>query len=69
MSTALECGDAELVEQSRVGNQAAFGRIVARYQSLICSLAYNGTGSLSRSEDLATVTSAGRAGSGCTAFW
>ncbi|MGO9200708.1 MAG: RNA polymerase sigma factor, partial [Limisphaerales bacterium] len=56
MSTALECGDAELVEQSRAGDQAAFGRIVARYQSLVCSLAYNATGSLSRSEDLAQET-------------
>jgi hypothetical protein len=44
--------DAELVTQSRTGNQRAFGEIVARYQSLLCSLAYSATGNLSRSEGL-----------------
>ena len=48
--------DADLVRQSRAGNRDAFGRIVARYQSLVCSLAYSATGSLSRSEDLAQET-------------
>jgi RNA polymerase sigma factor (sigma-70 family) len=48
-----ESSDAELVAQSLVGNRDAFGRIVARYQSLLCSLAYSATGSLSQSEDLA----------------
>lgn len=33
--------DAELVARSLVGNSEAFGQIVARYQSLICSLAYS----------------------------
>ena len=45
--------DAELVAQTRRGDGDAFGRIVARYQGLICALAYNATGSLAQSEDLA----------------
>ncbi|HUP02821.1 MAG TPA: sigma-70 family RNA polymerase sigma factor [Bryobacteraceae bacterium] len=45
--------DAELVAQTRRGDGDAFGRIVARYQALICALAYNVTGSVARSEDLA----------------
>ena len=48
--------DAELVAQSLAGNRDAFGQIVTRYQSLICSLAYSATGSLCRSEDLAQET-------------
>ena len=38
------------------GNRDAFGQIVARYQSLICSLAYSATGSFGQSEDLAQET-------------
>src|ERR1700684_4475022 len=49
-------GDAELVAQSLAGNRDAFGQIVSRYQSLICSLAYSATGSLGQSEDLAQET-------------
>src|SRR5476649_1475015 len=49
----LEHADAELVAQARHGDRDAFGRIVARYQALICALAYNATGSLTQSEDLA----------------
>src|ERR1041385_3584251 len=48
--------DTELVARSLVGNSEAFGQIVARYQSLICSLAYSATGSLGQSEDLAQET-------------
>ena len=48
--------DSELVKDSLMGNREAFGRIVGRYQTLICSLAYSGTGSLSQSEDLAQET-------------
>jgi RNA polymerase sigma factor (sigma-70 family) len=48
--------DAELVSESLNGNRDAFGQIVARYQSLVCSLAYSATGSLSQSEDLAQET-------------
>ena len=45
--------DAELVRASLAGDRDAFGQIVARYQSLVCSLAYSATGSLSQSVDLA----------------
>ncbi len=48
--------DAELVTKTREGNRDAFGQIVSRYQSLICSLAYSATGSLGQSEDLAQET-------------
>jgi RNA polymerase sigma factor (sigma-70 family) len=48
--------DADLVMASLSGNRDAFGQIVARYQSLICSLAYSATGSLGTSEDLAQET-------------
>jgi len=48
--------DAELVHKSLAGNRDAFGQIVARYQSLVCSLAFSATGSLSQSEDLAQDT-------------
>src|SRR3954469_1348549 len=48
--------DADLVAASLAGNRDAFGQIVARYQSLICSLAYSATGNLSQSEDLAQET-------------
>jgi hypothetical protein len=45
--------DAELVADSLAGDREAFGRIVERYQRLLCSLAYSATGCLSESEDLA----------------
>jgi RNA polymerase sigma factor (sigma-70 family) len=48
--------DSELVTRSLAGNRDAFGWIVVRYQSLLCSLAYSATGSLSQSEDLAQET-------------
>ena len=48
--------DAELVAQSLAGSHDAFRQIVERYQTLICSLAYCGTGSVSQSEDLAQET-------------
>src|SRR5580698_3622111 len=49
----MENADQELVAQARRGDRDAFGRIVTRYQALICALAYNATGSLAQSEDLA----------------
>src|SRR5437879_10228227 len=52
----MDSSDSELVIQSLAGNRDAFGWIVARYQSLLCSLAYSTTGSLSQSEDLAQET-------------
>jgi RNA polymerase sigma factor (sigma-70 family) len=48
--------DSDLVSGSLSGNRDAFGQIVSRYQSLVCSLAYSATGSLSQSEDLAQDT-------------
>ncbi|MBM3821787.1 MAG: sigma-70 family RNA polymerase sigma factor [Verrucomicrobia bacterium] len=45
--------DLELWERSRGGDREAFGRIVERYQSLLCSVAFSSCGSLARSEDLA----------------
>jgi len=51
-----EANDAELVARSLRGNHDAFGQIVVRYQALVCSLAYNRTGSLPQSEDVAQET-------------
>src|SRR5262245_31709537 len=51
-----ETTDASLVSESLAGNREAFGRIVGKYQTLICSVAYSGTGSLTQSEDLAQET-------------
>jgi RNA polymerase sigma factor (sigma-70 family) len=59
MTTAMSApanNDADLVAASLSGNRDAFGHIVSRYQSLICSLAYSATGSLGTSEDLAQET-------------
>lgn len=49
-------GDAELVGLCLSGDRDAFGRIVERYQSLVCALAYSACGDLARSEDLAQET-------------
>jgi RNA polymerase sigma factor (sigma-70 family) len=56
MTSTAEMPDDQLVAQSLDGNRDAFGRIVSRYQSLICSLAYSATGSLGQSDDLAQET-------------
>jgi RNA polymerase sigma factor (sigma-70 family) len=56
MNLAPPPHDSELVGASLSGNRDAFGQIVSRYQSLICSLAYSATGSLGQSEDLAQDT-------------
>ncbi len=53
ITQALGNNDAQLVECALAGDRAAFGMIVKRYQSLVCSITYNATGSLSLSEDLA----------------
>lgn len=53
-SSALEeLGDASLVIDSLGGDRQAFGKIVTRYQRLLCSLAYSSLGNLSESEDVA----------------
>jgi RNA polymerase sigma factor (sigma-70 family) len=48
--------DTQLVEWSLTGDRDAFRQIVERYQSLVCSITYNATGSLTLSEDLAQET-------------
>jgi RNA polymerase sigma factor (sigma-70 family) len=53
---ATEPTDSDLVANSLNGSCDAFRRIVERYQTLICSLAYSATGSVSRSEDMAQET-------------
>jgi RNA polymerase sigma factor (sigma-70 family) len=52
----VEANDTQLVSESLTGNREAFGHIVTRYQTLICSLAYSATGSFSQSQDLAQET-------------
>ncbi|MGA2176794.1 MAG: sigma-70 family RNA polymerase sigma factor [Verrucomicrobiota bacterium] len=54
--SAAKDNNAGLVMKSLAGNRDAFGQIVAQHQSLICSLAYSATGSLTQSEDLAQET-------------
>ena len=48
--------DVQLVEWSLTGDRDAFRKIVERYQSLVCSITYNATGSLTLSEDIAQET-------------
>src|SRR6266542_2444873 len=43
---AATVNDAQLVAASLAGDRQAFGQIVERYQNLVCSIAYNATGSL-----------------------
>jgi RNA polymerase sigma factor (sigma-70 family) len=56
MSDAETLDDARLVELGLLGNHDAFGRLVARYQSPICALAYSACGDIAHSEDLAQKT-------------
>lgn len=53
MQTAIPNSDSDLIEASRDGDKAAFGQLVTRYQSLVCSVAYNRCGDVASSEDLA----------------
>ena len=48
--------DAQWVELCLNGDRDAFGRIVERYQSRVCALAYSACGDLARSEDFAQET-------------
>jgi RNA polymerase sigma factor (sigma-70 family) len=48
--------ESELLEASLAGSTEAFRAIVERYQSLICGIAYSGTGDLGKSEELAQET-------------
>jgi RNA polymerase sigma factor (sigma-70 family) len=54
--SATDNNEAGLVTLSVAGDREAFGQIVAHHQSLICSLAYCATGSLTQSEDIAQET-------------
>lgn len=45
--------DTELIQRCRQGDESAYGQIVQRYQSLVCSVAYSRCGDLGMSEDLA----------------
>ncbi len=51
--TIDDASDAELVAACLAGSREAYGRIVGRYQRLLCSLAYSAVGSVSESEDIA----------------
>lgn len=51
-----DASDAELVAASIAGDRGAFAEIVARHQSLICSVAYSSSGGLHLSEDIAQET-------------
>jgi RNA polymerase sigma factor (sigma-70 family) len=48
--------DAELLDASRRGEHAAFGRLVERYQSLVCAVSFGATGDRALSEDVAQET-------------
>ncbi|HEV8543454.1 MAG TPA: sigma-70 family RNA polymerase sigma factor [Verrucomicrobiae bacterium] len=48
--------DEQLYELASAGDCEAFGKIVQRYQTLICSVAYSACGRLGASEDLAQQT-------------
>ena len=56
LQTSPVTSDEELFRLSRDGDREAFGRIVERYQTLVCSLAYSACGNFSGSEDLAQET-------------
>lgn len=45
--------DTELVGAAASGDSQAFGEIVTRYQSLVCAIAYSGTGDRALSEEVA----------------
>lgn len=48
--------DADLVAATLAGDRRAYGRIVERYQRLLCSLAFSATGGVAQSEDIAQET-------------
>jgi RNA polymerase sigma factor (sigma-70 family) len=53
MSAVLEPTDPELVALARSGDHASYGRLVARHQTLVVSLAYSICGDFARSQDIA----------------
>ncbi len=48
--------DTQLVSLAIAGNRESFGTIVAKYQSLVCSIALGATGDVVESEDVAQET-------------
>jgi len=48
--------DIEILDACLAGDRNVFGEIVERYQSLVCAIAYNATGDLDQSEELAQET-------------
>ena len=48
--------DTELVQAVAAGDTPAFGEIVTRYQSLVCAIAFSGTGDFARAEEVAQET-------------
>ncbi len=48
--------DGELIAASRRGERAAFGKLVARYQDVVCTVSYSTTGDWPLSEDVAQDT-------------
>lgn len=51
-----EMTDAELVAASRRGERAAFGKLIERYQDVVCAVSFSSTGNWSLSEDVAQDT-------------
>lgn len=49
----VETNDSNLVMYSLGGDRDAFCKIVSRYQTLLCSLAYSSVGDIKHSEDIA----------------
>jgi RNA polymerase sigma factor (sigma-70 family) len=56
MQTGHPTSDATLVAAALEGCAQSFRQIVERYQALVCSLTYSGTGSLNQSQELAQET-------------
>ncbi len=56
MASTAANDDVALVRATLAGDREAFGRIVARYQALICTVTYSATGNLDQSKDLAQET-------------
>src|SRR5262245_48780289 len=56
LQTSPAVSDEQLWRLSCEGDREAFTRIVERYQSLICSIAYSACGALGTSEDMAQET-------------
>jgi RNA polymerase sigma factor (sigma-70 family) len=53
LTLGMETSDADLVARVRRGDREAFGRIVDRYKSLVCAIAYSACGNTAQSEDIA----------------